>query len=301
VNLSLPPNCTHTTLSSMIAKKLHSLTSASARETILPSSGRKLSVIGAFALSIVLMATASSQAQITRGFDRTAPAYAGASDLARQPDLWMMEVQFKNMRMVFVDLPDPQTGELKREQVWYLAWRAIVRPLENTSPDETAPENVIDTLPGPRQFIPKFTLITYDDPNTEIPDQILQDEILPAAMTQLRRVERTPCLNSVQVIQDVPEPISPDEEEQPWIYGAATWRGVNPDTDFFKVILSGFTNAYEVRKLDDETPQVWRKVIVQKFARPGDRFDPSQREFQFVGDASWIMQPDALKQPAAKE
>lgn len=293
MNLLLPPNCTHTTLFSTVAKKLHQLTRV--------TSYGKASVRGAIALAAMLMVAAPSQAQVTRGFDRTAAAHAGAADLARQPDLWMMEVQFKNMRMVFVDLPDPVTGELKREQVWYLAWRSIVRPLENTSPDDTAPENVIDSLPGPRQFVPKFTLITYDDPKTEIPDQILQDEVLPAAMTQLRRIERTPSLNSVQVIQDLPEPISADEEEQPWVYGAATWRGVNPDTDFFTVILSGFTNAYEVRKLDDETPQIWRKVIVQKFTRPGDRFDPSQREFLFDGNASWIMQPDALPQAAPQK
>lgn len=248
------------------------------------------------ALSVIVLAglTSAAEAQVTRGFDKTAVASVQTVELTHQPDIWMMEVQLKPMRMVFVELPDPKTGEMKQEQIWYLAWRSIVRNVEIRELDDTLPVNALDTLPGPRQFIPELTLITYDDPKSEVPAQIIHDEILPAAMTQLRRVERAPHLNSVQVIQDVPEAVSADDPEQAWIYGAATWRGVDPDTDFFKVILGGFTNAYEVRKADDDSQQIWRKVIVQKYARPGDRYDPSQREFQFVGDPTWIVQPDPL-------
>ncbi|WP_437223222.1 hypothetical protein SH661x_003125 [Planctomicrobium sp. SH661] len=242
----------------------------------------------------------SAQAQVTRGFDKTVTAQVQLVELTRQNDIWMMEVQFKPMRMVFVDLPDPKTGELKQEQVWYLAWRSIVRPVDHREGESIAPVNALDSLPGPPQFIPEFTLITYDDPSSEVPAQILQDEILPAAMVQLRRTERAPHRNSVQVIQDVPAPTPSDAEEQPWIYGAATWRGVDPETDFFKVILAGFTNAYETRAGDDGSPHIWRKVIVQKYARPGDRFDPNHREFLFVGEPAWVMQPDPQASQATK-
>jgi len=258
---------------------------------------RFFSLPSVFALAAGLLAMAASnpaQAQLTRGFDKTLPAVVQNVELTNQPDLWMMEVQFKPMRMVFVNLPDPKTGEMKQEQVWYLAWRSIVRQVDHRAPNDTLPVNRLDPLPGPRQFIPEFTLITYDDPNTEIPDQILHDEILPPAMAQIRHIERAPHLNSIQVVQDLPEQVPMEAEEQPWIYGAATWRGVDPETDFFKVMIGGFTNAYEVRNADDGTRQVWRKVIEQKYARPGDRFDPSQREFQFVGDPRWTLQPDSL-------
>ena len=255
---------------------------------------RSVPVVVAVAMTLMLSTPASSQAQLNRGFDKTVTASVLHVDLARQPDIWMMEVQFKPMRMVYVEIPDLKTGELRPEQVWYLAWRSVVRNVDHRDVDVTAPVNVLDSLPGPRQFVPEFTLVTYDDPKSEIPDQILQDEILPAAMVQIRRIERAPHLDSVQVIQDVPAAVEQAEEEIPWIYGAATWRGVDPETDFFKVIIGGFTNQYEIRKADDDSPQIWRKVIVQKYTRPGDRFDTSQREFLFAGDPVWTLQPNGM-------
>ncbi|WP_437185782.1 hypothetical protein SH668x_002900 [Planctomicrobium sp. SH668] len=242
----------------------------------------------------------TADAQITRGFDKVVPAFVPTVELARQSDIWMMEVQFKPMRMVFVDRVDPNTGETSKEQIWYLAWRSIVRKVDNREVDPTQAVNKLDSLPGPRQFIPEFTLITYSDPKTEIPNQILQDEIIASAMREIRTIERAPLLTSVQVVQDLPAEVDPKAEQQPWIYGAATWRGVNPDTRFFKVILGGFTNEFEVRG-EDGDEHTWRKVIVQKFRRPGDRFDPNQREFLFDGESAWVFQPDAASDVSVSE
>ncbi|SFI33980.1 hypothetical protein [Planctomicrobium piriforme] len=235
----------------------------------------------------------AAHAQITRGFDRTAPAAATATELAHQPDYWAMEVQMKPIRLVWVDEVNPTTGEKTRQQIWYLAWRAIVRPIAAPEAPDIAPINQLDPLPGPRQFIPEMTLVTYDDPAKEVPAQILHDEIMPAAMQQIRQVERDNYLDMVAVVQDLPEPTPADAEQQQWIYGAATWKGVDPETDFFKVILGGFTNGYEVKKNDAEEQQVWRKVIVQRYSRLGDRFDPANREFNYVGKPEWAFQPDA--------
>lgn len=230
---------------------------------------------------------------ITRGFDRTAPATVANEEIVRQPDLWIMEVQLKPMRMVWIDVPNPQEGKPAKEQIWYLAWRAIRRPIEGRLVGDVEPVNQLDPLPGPPQFIPEFTLVTYDNPTTEIPAQNLMDEILPAAMRDLQKVERARHLNSVAVVQDVPDAVAADADEQNWIYGAATWRGVDPETDFFKVILKGFSNGYLKKSADDGTEQVWRKVVVQRFERPGDRYDPDNKEFKYVGNPEWTFQPDA--------
>ena len=226
--------------------------------------------------------------QLTGGFEKTTPIGAPSVEISRQRDYWMMEVQLKPMRMIFIDVPNSSGEGTTQEEVWYLTWRASVRPVDAREQEDQLPENTLDAPPGPMPFIPSFTLIGYDDPKTEIPTQSLQDEIIPAAMAKIRQIERGPYRNTVQVIQPVPEPISADAEEQKWIYGVTTWRGVDPDTDFFKVIFGGFTNGYEVRKHDDSPPQIWRKVFVQKFARPGDRFDPNQREFQFAGNPHYF-------------
>lgn len=243
-------------------------------------------IVGTIAICCGLTHRTAVAQQLTRGFDQIAPAQAFGEELNRQRDLWVMEVQFKPMRMIVVNITDPKTGEAAPEQIWYLAYRTVNRPVTVRVPDDTEPVNVLDPLPGPRMFLPKFTLITYDDPNTEIPAQIAADEILPEAVETIRRIERAPLNDSVSIVQSLPDAVSPDEVEIPWIYGVATWRGIDPETDFFKVVLHGFSNGYETR--DDQT---WRKVLVQRFSRPGDRFDPNQTEFYFTGKPVWTYLP----------
>ena len=244
-------------------------------------------------LLVVAAAESTVSAQVTRGFDKTAPALATNEEIVRQPDVWAMEVQIKPIRLVWVEITDPQTKEKKTEEIWYLAWRSINRPVSGRVSQDTSPVNELDPLPGPTQFIPEFTLITYDNPQTEVPAQILPDQILPEAVQKIRQIERGNLRNTVAIVQDLPEAVPPDAENQPWIYGVATWRGVDPDTDFFKVILGGLSNAYQLKDTGNGNPQVWRKVLVQRFTRPGDRFDPNLKEFQFSGDPTWIYQPDS--------
>ncbi|WP_437204773.1 hypothetical protein [Planctomicrobium sp. SH664] len=251
------------------------------------------------ALGLLAVTASSASAQLTRGFATRAGANATNEELVRQRDFWIMEVELKPMRMVVVNLKDPQTGELKPEPVWYLAWRAIRRPVAGRDQGDIAAQNELDPLPGPRQFVPEFTLVAYDNPKSEIPSQILTDEILIPAMQEIQRIERDHYKNTVTVVQDLPEPTPSNLEEQQWIYGAATWRGVDPSTDFFKVILSGFTNGYDSKPGPEGTPQIWRKVLVQRFARPGDEFDPHQKEFLISGNPEWTYQPDAGKPEAA--
>lgn len=257
--------------------------------------------LSAILCSLVLGGASIAHAQVTRGFDRTAPAQVSAVELSRQPDYWTTEIQLKPVRLVWVDEVNPTTGEKTRHQVWYLAWRAIVRELPPKEEADDRPINRLDPLPGPRKFIPQMTLVTYADPAKEVPSQILPDEILPAALPQIRQIERDRYLDMVAVVQDLPEPVPASAEDQKWIYGVATWKGVNPDTRFFKIILSGFTNGYEVRSELADQPQVWRKVAVQRFHRPGDRFDPNNSEFLYSGNTEWVMQPDAAPAVSATE
>lgn len=252
-----------------------------------------MKIVNLFFVAAAMVACLSqdAQAQVTRGFDRTIPPTALNAEVIRQPSLQVMELQVKPMRLVYVDLPDSNTGDLKKTEVWYLVWRAINRPIRKRQGNDNLAVNPLDPLPGPLQFIPGFTLVTYDDPETEIPSQILSDEILPGAIKAIEKIERVQLNNTVSVIQDFPEPTDPEAEEQAWIYGVATWSSVDAKTDFFKVIMHGFTNGYE-NKGSVEEPDLWRKVVEQKFVRPGDEFDPNFREFQFKGDPNWLYQPD---------
>ena len=230
---------------------------------------------------------------LERGFVVAIKPYTTGVEIARQNQIWEMEVQFKPMRFVTTNVP----GKKETEQVWYLAYRAITRPLVKSEVGaDVDPVNATDPPPGPHLFVPHMTLITYDDPATEIPAQIIVDRVLPGAVKKINVVERPDSpehayLDAVSIVRKVPDPVPVDAELQPWINGVATWSGVDPKTDFFKVIFQGFSNVFEVRGEGDEK-RTWRKVLVQKFSRRGDEFDPDQLEFKFEDKPFWEYQPD---------
>jgi hypothetical protein len=241
-------------------------------------------------------------AQSARGFSTVAPAVSSGLERQRQPDLYVFEVQFKPLRMIFVDVTDPQTGEVERQQVWYLAYRAVNRSFETRADDtDTTPVNVLDPLPGPSQFIPEFTLITHDQPDSDLPVHEHLGEVVPEVTAAINQVERRRpsdplFLDSVSIVQPVPGTFPPEESNVDWIYGVAMWRNVDPDTDFFRVVIRGFSNAYERRPGPDGETVTWRKSLVQRFIRRGDRYDPNQIEFEHNGPPEWVYLPDPVEQ-----
>jgi hypothetical protein len=216
----------------------------------------------------------------------------------------------KRVRMITVPITDPVTGDVREEQIWYLAYRATSRPIGTQEDNsDTAPVNALDQILEPPKFIPEFTLMVYDDPAEQISDQdqIYVDVILPEAVAVINEIEtqrvdpitgvrlpRDPELkDSVSVIQNVPAPAEPGAPDEEWIYGVATWRGVDPDTDYFKIILSGFSNGYEIVPGPDGSDMFMHKVLVQEVTRLGDRFDPNLWEFKYPGPAEWIYRPES--------
>jgi hypothetical protein len=269
-----------------------------------PRCSTSLPILALAALSLCGACPRQASAQLTRGFDQVAPALATGEERNRQTDLRVMEVQFKPMRMLWVDVTNPKTGQKERKLVWYLVYRALTRPAEGRQDaSDTKPVNALDPPPKPVLFMPEAVLTTYDDPANPVPLAMHADEILPEALAAIRSVEQRPAAmferrkieDSLSVIQPFPDPVAPDAppEEQDWIYGVLMWSGVDPDTDFFSVTLRGFSNAFDASQPGpDGNPHPWRKVLVQKFTRRGDRFDPTQKEFEFSGEPEWIYQPD---------
>ncbi len=240
-------------------------------------------------------------AQVTRGFDTIGRSIATGEERQRQPDLRVFEVQYKLPRIVWVDITDPKTGQQQREQIWYLCYRTVNRTLPSRADEtNTRPVNALDPLPGPTQFIPEFILTTYDQPDSEVPVQQYLDEVLPEAMAVINSVERRRAsdpeyLDSVNIVQPLPDPVPADEKDVNWIYGVATWRNVDPETDYFTISMHGFSNGYELRPGPDGESITWRKRLVQAVTRRGDRVDPEQVEFEYTTPPEWIYLPD---QPA---
>lgn len=266
-----------------------------------PGSRRVLSLLPALLLTVVAAdrPVRAQQAQLSEGFQVTLDATATIKEMNAQNNLWVMEVTLKPMRMRWVELTDPQTGTKKKELVWYLVYKVVNRPLE--ARDQTVdltPVNDDDPLPTPL-FVPEFTLVTNDEGGPEI----YPDVVLAEAQADIVQREKRPLKNAIQIVGPVP-PLTPKEaKEENAIYGVAMWRGVDPDTDFFTVYLTGFSNGYRTITGPDGKPLTARKTIMVEYWRPGDRFDPIETEFRLRGEPKWLYRPDEAKDvpaPAAQ-
>lgn len=222
------------------------------------------------------------------GFEVKVPVAPTAAERAAQPNLWMMEVEFKPLRMLWIDITDPKTGKKSRELIWYLVYRTRNRLFDHEQRADVEPVNTLDDPPGPPLLVPEFTLVGEFLGKQTVYD----DVILPEAQAAIMARERMRLKNPVEIVQPVPPPVPPDadddEREAGTLYGVAMWRGIDPDTDFATVIMSGFSNSYKLAKNADDEPIAYRKAIVQRFWRPGDRFGQHEKEIRLQGEPQWI-------------
>lgn len=237
----------------------------------------------------VSLADSPVQAQESRGFEYVAPVVASAEDRRRQPDLWMLEVHYKTLRMISIEITNPLNGEKSAERIWYLPYKVVNRPLTQLDNGrDTEPVNDFDLPPSPPIFVPEITLVTTDDDV----QRVYEDVVLPEAQAAINKRERHKFLNSVQLTGDIPRLTREATGEEDAVYGVAIWRGVSPDSDYFKVIFAGFSNGYRTEVGPDGKTVVNRKTLVQKYWRPGDRFDEFEQEVRIQEDPQWIDRPD---------
>lgn len=216
------------------------------------------------------------------------------------PELWIGEVQYKPVRLMRLDVRDPKSGAVQKELVRYMVYRMILRDPTELAGAETAelrrklsdpnvdPANTLDpTATHPLQ-LPRFILQTEDDDLEELYVDEINLEIQKAVFEREfgRRGLALKMLNSVEAIAEVGDPVPGDDKDalSKAVYGVAVWRNVDPRADFFSVIMSGFSNAYRISTDANGNRIVEEKVIVQRFARPGDEFDQDELEFRFIND-----------------
>lgn len=281
-----------------------------------------LSLMAAF---IVACAVNTAEAQLIRapldqGFVRTSSIAVSVDEMlgaqkqraADQPivgpgfpALWIAEVQYKPMRFVRMDVTDPISGETKRELVWYMVYRSIFRDYTELAgqnqPDllvkledpDLQPANDIEPASSLPLQIPRFVLETNDAG----PQKVYRDEVNQQVRQFIfdrefkDRSPNTSLRSSIGAIVEVdqdnwvsvndPDPLSKA------VYGVAIWRNVDQTTDYLTVRMHGFSNAYRVTP----TGVVERKVIEQKFGRPGDEYEQDEAEFRVLGDPKWKYVP----------
>jgi hypothetical protein len=234
-------------------------------------------------MGALTFAAAPVDAQAPRYSEIRVEGVATGEELAAQPDLWVMDVYFKPMRLIVVDLTDPKTGQTRPEYIWYITYRAVNRQLAVRPPVNTA-VNDLDAPVIPPRFVPEFTLITTD---TETP-KVYRDEVIPEAIAAINQRERGNFKSTVNVVTDVPPASKPGAPDEKFIYGVATWRGIDPEADRYTVFMTGFSNGMKKSKAEDGSTIIRTRTIQTKYWRPGDQFRQREPEIRLDGDPVWI-------------
>jgi hypothetical protein len=206
-------------------------------------------------------------------------------------DVWCLELAFKPLRMIEVDVPQPN-GRMQRKLVWYMVYR-----VRNTGAGLTAevkPDGSFVTAEEgtePIRFLPQLVLASQDRSAAGEPlGKAYLDRVIPAAMEPIRQREFSSgqLLNSVEVARE--ELRVEAGRTQRGVWGVAMWEDVDPELDFFSIYVGGLTNAYRWEdpdgafKLGDApgTGRLFaRKKLQLNFWRPGDAIEQDEREIRY--------------------
>jgi hypothetical protein len=205
-------------------------------------------------------------------------------------DVWCLELSFKPLRMIEVDVPQPN-GRLQRKIVWYMVYR--VRNIGAGITGEVKPDGTFDTADKPTdavRFIPEFVLVSQDRSGGQRVRKAYLDRIIPTALEPIRRRElpQGELLHSAQMPLEELRIEAGRAARGAW--GVAMWIDVDPQIDFFSVFVRGLTNAYqwtdpEGADAKGDPPGAGRKFTYKtlqlNFWRPGDEIQQNEREIRF--------------------
>ncbi len=237
----------------------------------------------------------------------TRTLYGMSEGVTFRRDVSCLEFSFKPLRMVYVDLPQPN-GKMQRKLIWYLVYRVkntgqVLTPVEQ-------PDGTVEAEPGkggPVRFVPEFVLEAQDRTDAGQPvRKAYLDRVIPVAVEAIRQRE-TPgreLLNSVQM-SERPIPVSGGGVDRS-VWGVATWENVDPRVDFLSVYVGGLTNAYrwedpagayQVGDPPGKGRRFTRKALQLNFWRPGDEFSEHEAEIRYgvpAGKASLYGVPEGV-------
>jgi hypothetical protein len=229
------------------------------------------------AAGALIVGSRSLSAAVVPGVETVVPPRITGEEISGQPDIWALEIRFKPVRMNYCELTDPASGKSAKQLVWYLAYRVVVREGSRMAEATAA-------LRERPIFVPEFTFATDDDGK----QKVYQDRILPEAQRAINRRERHQYKNTVEIVGPLPDATPEGAKVLKTLDGVATWTGIDPNTDYFAVYLTGFSNGYKTGKGPDGQEIILRRTLVQKFWRPSDRFDQTEDEIRLKDEPVWI-------------
>jgi hypothetical protein len=221
------------------------------------------------------------------------PKFDWAKDIPFRHDVWVLEFQFKPVRMISVDIPQP-SGYMQRKLIWYMVYSVkntgkVMHPVEDVDlPYETAePKQLyeVQSVDVPVRFAPEFLLeAQVRRPDKKILTKVYPDRVIPVAMgaIRLREDPNRRFLTSVEMCRKLAV------GETQW--GIATWEDIDPKTFQFSVYAVGLTNSYRWTDQPGEFKQgdplgkgrkIQRKILKLNFWRPGDQFLEHEEEIRY--------------------
>jgi len=213
-----------------------------------------------------------------------------AKDAVFVNEVWCLELSFKPLRMVQVDVPQP-SGRLQRKNILYMVYRVrntgagLTGKVEPDGSFVTA-EKATDSV----KFIPEFVLVSHDRAAGERVRKAYLDRIVATALEPIRRRE----LPKGELLHSADMPLQELRIEagraQRGAWGVAMWEDVDPQIDFFSVYVRGLTNAYQwtdpAGAFQQGNPpgtgrKFTHKTLQLNFWRPGDELDQNEREIRY--------------------
>ena len=200
-------------------------------------------------------------------------------------NVWNLELAFKPMRMVYVDIPQT-SGKMQRKLIWYMVYR--VRNLGghlNPVPaeDKTYKPEVVDQVLNAGAAAPSNAIRFFPHFVLESPEvgKAYLDRIIPAAMPviQLREMRGAKLYNSVEISQ-ISIPVVP-RDGGPGAWGVVTWEDVDPQIDFFSIYVQGITNAFRLEPSQTGRIVQRMKTLQLNFWRPGDTVNEHEEEIRY--------------------
>ncbi len=216
------------------------------------------------------------------------PKFEWAKDIDFRRDIWQLDFEFKPVRTIWVDVPQPG-GNMQRKLIWYMVYK-VTNPGKAFHP--TRDENgtyKIERVEKPVRFVPEFLLVSPEF-NKTYPDRVIPAALMPI---QMREDRARNFLTTVEAVREIPVGQS--------LWGVAMWEDVDPRVDEFSVYVHGLSNAYkwqdEPGKFKPGSPigtgrRLARKTLKLNFWRPGDEFFEEEDEIRLGSpgevDYEWV-------------
>ncbi len=222
------------------------------------------------------------------------PKFDWAKDIAFHQDVWVLKFEFKPVRMIEVDVPQP-SGFMQRKMIWYMVYVVtntgkVMHPVEDAKlPYATAQNRLlydVKSVDRPIHFTPEFVLEGHQHMKDDegFAPKAYPDRVIPVAMDAIRMREdpKRKFLTSVEMCRDLAV------GESAW--GIATWEDIDPRIVRFSIYVFGLTNAYRWKdepgqyKLGESPLQArkrYQKALKLNFWRPGDPYYEHETEIHY--------------------